>query len=44
MSITLILILVALVFTLGAAVGRLPLWPACLMLVLVHLVGAYPLQ
>lgn len=44
MSIALILVIVALVFTLGAAMGKLPLWPAVLMLVLVHLLGAYPLR
>jgi hypothetical protein len=35
----LVLLLIALVFTLGAAAGRLPLWPAVLLVILVELVA-----
>lgn len=43
MTLTVLLALVALLFTVGAAVGRLPLWPAVLMLVLIVLIAALPL-
>jgi len=35
----LVLLLVALIFTLGAAAGKLPLWPAVLLLLVVELVA-----
>ena len=44
MTIALILVVLALVFTIGSAVGKLPLWPACLCLVLVHLIVGLPLR
>jgi hypothetical protein len=39
-----LLLLVALVFTIGAAAGRLPLWPAVLLLIVLLLlvVGSRP--
>jgi len=39
MSIVMLLVVLSLVFTIISAIGKLPLWPAVLMLVLVHLVG-----
>jgi hypothetical protein len=39
----LLLLLIALVFTIGAAAGRLPLWPAVLLLAIVQLLSGRPL-
>jgi hypothetical protein len=38
-----LLILIALVWTLVHAAGRVPLWPAVLILIVEHLIGAWPL-
>lgn len=42
LSVTLLLVLVAFFVTVGAAVGRAPLWVAVLLLVVVHLVQLLP--
>jgi hypothetical protein len=39
-----ILILIALVFLVASAMGRLPLWPAVLCLLLERVVTLYPLR
>ena len=39
----LILLLIALVFTIGAAAGKLPLWPAVLLLIVLALLQGRPL-
>ena len=39
----LILLGLALVFTVGSAAGRLPLWPAVLLVILVQLLSGRPL-
>ena len=38
-----ILLVLALVFTVGSAAGRLPLWPAVLLLVVVQFLSGRPL-
>jgi hypothetical protein len=38
----LVLLLLALVFTIGSAAGRLPLWPAVLLLIVVQLLAGRP--
>lgn len=44
LSIGLLLVVLALVFTILSAVGKFPLWIPVLLLVLVHLVGAVPFR
>jgi hypothetical protein len=39
----LILLFLALVFTIGSAAGKLPLWPAVLFLVIVQFLAGRPL-
>jgi hypothetical protein len=39
LSIGFLLVVLALVFTIGSAAGKLPLWPACLFLALLHLLA-----
>jgi hypothetical protein len=44
LTISLLLVLVALAIVLGAAVNKAPLWPAVLILALVHLLNSLPIQ
>ena len=44
MTLTLLLVLLALVFTVASVVGKLPLWSAVLLLVILHLIAAVPLR
>lgn len=44
MTVTVLLVLIALGFTVTSAVGKAPLWPAVLMIVLVQLIAAIPLR
>jgi len=39
----LVLLVLALVFTVGAAAGKLPLWPAVLLLIVIELLQGRPL-
>jgi hypothetical protein len=43
-TIVLVLVLLALVFTIANALGKLAAWPAILMLVLLHLLAGYQLR
>lgn len=42
LTIVQLLLVIALAFTVAAAAGRVPLWPAVLILVIVHMLGAWP--
>jgi hypothetical protein len=42
LTVTLLLVLVAFFVTVGAAIGRAPLWVAVLLVVLVQLLAALP--
>lgn len=44
MTIVLLLVLAAFVVTIGAAMGRAPIWVAVFLLVVVHLLGLFPIK
>jgi hypothetical protein len=44
LTVTLLLVLLALVVTLAHALGKAPLWVAVLLLVIAHLLGSLPLR
>ncbi len=42
LTVTLLLVLAAFVVTIASAMGKAPLWPAVLLLVVVHLLAGLP--